>query len=80
MASTDDIYGILLDVKQTLGAHSERFDSIDDKLSPIIEKVEKHDKAIIGVAAIGSFLAVLGGLFIGGVKAGIAGIISHNGG
>lgn len=80
MASTDDIYGILIEVKGQLGEHSERFNSIDNKLTPIIEKVEKHDKAIIGVAAIGSFLAVLGGLFIGGVKAGIAGIVSHNGG
>lgn len=53
MASTDDIYKILLDVKGQLGQHSERFDAIDDKLDPIVNKVDLHDRAIIAVTAAG---------------------------
>jgi len=77
MASTEDIYRILLDVNGKLGQHSERFDSIEDKLNPIAQKVDKHDKAITGMVAVGSFIAVLGGLFIGGIKAAISNIVGH---
>lgn len=79
MASTDDIYKILLDVNTKLGAHSERFDAIDEKLTPIIEKVTLHDRAIIAVSAAGALVVMIGGLFIGGIKAAIAAIVTHGG-
>lgn len=77
MASTDDIYRILLDVNGKLGQHSERFDAIEDKLAPIVQKVDRHDKAITGMVAVGGFIAVLGSLFIGGIKAAISNITGH---
>lgn len=79
MASNDDIYRILMDVNSKLGAHSERFDSIDSKLDPIIHKVSIHDRALIAVTAAGAIVAGLGGLFITGIKAAIASIVTHGG-
>lgn len=77
MANNDDIYRVLMELKAGQAGHTERFNSIESKIDPLIEKVSIHDRALIAVSAAGAMVVMIGGLFVTGIKAAIAAIVTH---